>query len=74
METVAAVKKLGRKHGSDASFYKRRSHFVGMDEADVRQLRELEDENGKLKKLLAEAMLDIGALNVVLSTGRDSSV
>jgi putative transposase len=66
VEAGAAVKELGRKHGvSDASFYKWRSRFGGMDVADVRRLRELEGENGKLKKLLAEAMLDIEALKVV---------
>ena len=66
VEAGAAVKELGRKHGvSDASFYKWRSRFGGMDVADVRRLRELEGENDKLKKLLAEAMLDIEALKVV---------
>jgi putative transposase len=66
VEAGAAVKELGRKHGfSDASFYKWRSRFGGMDVADVRRLRELKGENGKLKKLLAEAMLDIEALKVV---------
>jgi putative transposase len=66
VEAGAAVKELGRKHGvSDASFYKWRSRFGGMDVADVRRLRELEGENGKLKKFLAEAMLDIEALKVV---------
>ena len=59
VEAGAAVKELGRKHGfSDASFYKWRSRFGGMDVADVRRLRELEGENGKLKKLLAETMLE----------------
>ncbi len=66
MEAGAAVIELGRKHGfSDASFYKWRSRFGGMDVADVRRLRELEGESGKLKKLLAEAMLDIESLKVI---------
>jgi putative transposase len=57
VETGAAVKERGRKHGvTDASFRKWRSRFGGMDVADVRRLREREGENGKLKKLLAEAM------------------
>lgn len=57
---------FGRKNGfSDASFYKSRSRLGGMDVADVRRLRELEGENGKLKKLLAEAMLDIESVKVV---------
>ena len=65
VEAGAAVKELGRKHVSDASFYKWRSRFGGMDVADARRLRELEGENGKLKKLLAEAMLDIESLKVL---------
>ena len=60
------VKDLCRKHGfSDASFYNWRSRYGGMEVSDVRKLRELEAENAKLKKLLAEAMLDIEALKVV---------
>jgi putative transposase len=56
----AAVKEVGRKHGfSDASFYRWRSRLGEMDVADARRLRELEGENSKVKKLLAEAMLDI---------------
>ncbi len=66
LQAAAAVKELGRKHGfSDASFYKWRSRFGGMDVADARRLRELEGESGKLMKLLAEAMLDIESLKVV---------
>jgi putative transposase len=65
-ESGVAVKELCRKHGfSDATFYKWRGRFGGMEAVDVRRLRELEGENGKLKKLLAEAMLDIEALKVV---------
>jgi putative transposase len=60
------VKELCRKHGfSDATFYKWRGRLGGMDVAEARRLRELEGENSKLKKLLAEAMLDIEALKVV---------
>ncbi len=66
VESGVAVKDLGRKHGfSDAAFYKWRSRFGGMDVSEARRLRELENENSKLKKLLAEAMLDIEALKVV---------
>jgi putative transposase len=65
-ESGVVVKELCRKHGfSDATFYKWRGRFGGMEAVDVRRLRELEGENGKLKKLLAEAMLDIEALKVV---------
>lgn len=62
-----AVKDLCRKHGfSDGSFYLWRAKFGGMDVSDARRLKELEGENSKLKKLLAEAMLDIEALKVVV--------
>jgi len=65
-EAGVVVKDLCRKHGfSDATFYNCRSRYGGMEVADVRRLRELEGENAKLKKLLAEAMLDIEALKVV---------
>jgi putative transposase len=65
-EAGMPVKELCRKHGfSDATFYNWRSRYGGMEVADVRKLRELEAENAKLKKLLAEAMLDIEALKVV---------
>jgi len=60
------VKDLCRKHGfSDAAFYNWRSRYGGMEVGDIRRLRELEGENAKLKKLLAEAMLDIESLKVV---------
>ena len=65
-ESGVAVKDLCRKHGfSDATFYKWRGRFGGMEASDTRRLRELENENTKLKKLLIEAMLDIEALKVV---------
>jgi len=65
-EAGVKVKDLCRKHGlSDATFYNWRSRYGGMEVSDVRELRELEAENAKLKKLLAEAMLDIEALKVV---------
>lgn len=65
-EGGVSVKELCRKHGfSDATFYKWRGRLGGMDVAEARRLRELEGENSKLKKLLAEAMLDIEALKVV---------
>ena len=57
---------LCRKHGfSDATFYKWRSRLGGLDVSEARRLRELEAENTKLMKLLAEAMLDIESLKVV---------
>ena len=48
-----------RRHGiSSATFFKWKSKFGGMDVGDARKLKALEDENARLKKLLAEAMLD----------------
>jgi putative transposase len=60
------IKELCRKHGfSDASFYLWRRKFGGLDVPDAKRLRALECENAKLKKMLAEAMLDIEGLKVV---------
>ena len=57
-----------RKHGiSGATFYKWKSRFGGMDVSDAKRLRSLEDENAKLKKLLAETMLDNAILKDVTS-------
>jgi len=65
------VKELCRKGGfSDATFYKWRAKFAGMDASDVKRLKELESENAKLKKLLAEAHLDIHALKSVFGVKR----
>ena len=56
-----------RKHGiSDATFYKWRSRFGGMEVSDARKLKALEDENRKLKRLLAETMLDASTLKEML--------
>lgn len=58
---------LCRKHGiSDATFYKWRSRFGGMEVSDAKRLRALEEENGKLKRLLADAMLDVSTLREML--------
>ena len=65
------IKELCRKGGfSDATFYKWRAKFGGMDVSDAKRLKELESENGKLKKLLAEAHLDIHALKSVFRVKR----
>jgi putative transposase len=62
------VVELCRKHGfSDASYYKRKAKFGGMDVSDARRLRALEEENNKLKRLLADALLDNAALKDVVS-------
>lgn len=56
-----------RKHGiSEATFYKYKAKFGGMEVSDARKLKALEDENAKLKKLLAEQMLDAAALRELL--------
>ena len=57
-----------RRHGiSNATFYKWKAKFGGMDVSDAKKLRALEAENAKLKKLLAEAELDKAMLKDVLS-------
>jgi putative transposase len=57
-----------RKHGvSSATFYKWKAKFGGMNVSDAKRLRALEDENGKLKKLLAEMMLDNAILKDINS-------
>jgi putative transposase len=56
-----------RKYGiSDATFYKWRSRYGGMEISDARKLKTLEDENRRLKKLLAETMLDASTLKEML--------
>jgi putative transposase len=70
-EAGMPVAQLCRKHGfSDASFYKWRAKFGGMDVSEARRLRDLEGENNKLKKLLAEAHLDIEALKTAFGVKR----
>ena len=57
-----------RKHGiSEATFYNWKAKFGGMDVDEAKRLRALEEENRKLKKLLAESMLDQAALKELLS-------
>ena len=56
------------KHGiSGATFYKWKSKYGGMDVSEAKRLKGLEDENAKLKKLLADAMLDNAALKDLLA-------
>lgn len=65
-EAGAKTVDVCRKHGiSDATFYKYKAKYGGMDVPDARKLKALEDENAKLKKLLAEAMLDNAILKDV---------
>ena len=63
----ATAADLCRKHGiSDATFYKWRSKFGGMEVSDAKRLKALELENAKLKKMLAEQMLDVATLKEML--------
>ena len=65
-EAGVPVPELCRKCGmSNASFYKWRSKYGGMEVSDAKRLRELESENDKLKRLYADAMLDNQALREV---------
>jgi putative transposase len=64
-EAGIPVKDICRQGGfSDATFYKWRSRFGGMEASEAQRLRDLEAENNRLKKLLVEAHLDIEALKV----------
>jgi putative transposase len=67
-EAGAKAGDLARKHGiSEATLYNWKAKFGGMDVSDAEKLWALEDENGKLKRLLADAMLDASALRELLS-------
>ncbi len=62
-ETGSRAEELCRHHGiSGTTFYKWKAKFGGMDVSDARKLKALEDENRRLKKLLAEQMLDNAVL------------
>ena len=59
---------LCRKHGiSEATFYNWKAKFGGLEVSEAKRLRALEDENAKLKKLLAESMLNEAALKELLT-------
>ena len=66
-EAGVMVKEICRIHGiSDATFYTWRKKYGGMETQDVKRLRQLEDENARLKKLLAESLQSQEALKAVL--------
>lgn len=66
-ESGASVADLCRKHGiSDATVYKWKAKYGGMDVSEAKRLKGLEDENARLKRLLADAMLDNAALKDLL--------
>jgi putative transposase len=67
-EAGAVTAELCRRHGiSQATFYNWKAKFGGMDVSEAKRLRSLEDENARLKRLLADAMLDNVALKDLLS-------
>ena len=66
-EAGAATAEVCRRHGvSEQTFYRWKAKYGGMTPSDAAKLKALEDENRRLKKLLAEAMLDVAALKDVL--------
>jgi putative transposase len=63
-EAGVSTAEVCRKHGvSSATFYKWKSKFGGLEVSEAKRLRALEDENGRLKRMLADAMLDNAALS-----------
>jgi putative transposase len=66
-EAGAATEDVCRRHGiSQQTFYRWKSKYGGMEVSDAQKLKALEDENRRLKKLLAESMLDVSALKDLL--------
>ena len=66
-EAGAKTADLARKHGiSEATLYNWKTKYGGMEMSDAKRLRSLEEENRKLKKLLAESMLDVSTLKEML--------
>ena len=66
-EAGAKASDLCRKHGiSEATFYNWKAKYGGMEVSEAKRLKTLEDENARLKKLLAEQMLDAAALRELL--------
>ena len=73
-EAGVSAKELCRRHGfSEASFYSWRSKFGGMDVSDAKRLKALETENARLKKLLAEALLENEVTREALRKSGDRS-
>jgi putative transposase len=65
-EAGAKTAEVCRRHGvSDATFYKWKAKYGGLEVSEARRLKALEDENARLKRLLAEAMLDNAMLKDV---------
>ncbi len=69
-EAGLATAEVCRRHGlSPATFYKLKARYGGMNLSDAKRLKQLEDENAKLKRLLADAMLDNVVLKDLLGKG-----
>jgi len=67
-EAGAVVTELCRKHGmSSATYYALKARYGGLEVSEAKRLRALEDENGRLKRLLADAMLDNAGLKDLLA-------
>ena len=67
-ESGIPAREICRKHNiSDATFYTWRKKYAGMEAQDVKRLKQLEEENSRLKRLLADSHLDNDALKVALS-------
>jgi putative transposase len=67
-ESGAMTAEVCRRHGiSEQTFYRWKAKYGGMGSSDAQRLRGLEDENRRLKKLLAESMLDVAALKDLLA-------
>ena len=63
---AATVRKVCRKHGiTETTFYRWRAKYGGMQKAEIRRLKQLEDENRRLKKLVADLSLDVAMLKDV---------
>lgn len=68
LEAGAKAADLARKHGiSEATLYNWKARYGGLDVSEARRLKALEEENGKLKRLLADAVLDASALRELLA-------
>ena len=67
-EAGAKTSELARRHGvSEATLYNWKAKYGGLEVSEAKRLRALEDENGRLKRLLADAMLDNAGLKGLLS-------
>ncbi len=66
-EVGKSVKDISREHGiSDATFYNWKAKYGGMQVSDVKRMKDLEEENGRLKRIVANQTLEIDAIKTVL--------